>query len=575
MNAKTVVEGAWQAKKSQEGSWLVFDEQLTLQRGDETLELTLVWRHQERSDAVVWQAIDELSSEFYVIYESERAEDVSATNTTLSLPSKLVVSLPYRATLGDHHVRFSGPLSETLDTLRGALDLLSPGEVLEILACLLVLVEVADNRGLSLATVSPQDIYVHENKCLLVNPYQLYAHDSATVVRQDNLVGFSAPECFGINGREIGQYTNTFWLGAMAFYLISGAVPPSCRVSSFAPLLVPRDYQPRFPMGWDEIILKAMDREVSLRHETPRAFYEELVGAHEEIRSRYENLELKSLSIVSQVETHVGYAKAANNRVNQDAVYQAYDPVTGDRLVVVADGVSTASYGSGDIASQLLIAVAKECWLSYVDLSPKPSPQHVVSEIIRRGNNDICDYISHKYGTEIPNFNDSMGTTALVAFFHGQTMTLAAIGDSPAYLITPEHAHCITREHNLFTMSTIGGYPPSELILMPSRQALTQCLGIFEILDGKIVSTEPNFDLYEVPLLPGDKILLTTDGLTDYADPEPNLAIDLITNIIREEDHPGIAALRLIVLANRGGGGDNIGVGVIFVSEEEIGDVDK
>jgi serine/threonine protein phosphatase PrpC len=56
---------------------------------------------------------------------------------------------------------------------------------------------------------------------------------------------------------------------------------------------------------------------------------------------------------------------------------------------------------------------------------------------------------------------------------------------------------------------------------------------------------------------------MTTDGLVDFAGANSFAAEDNIHAVLTSEPDPALACLELVLLANRGGGGDNIGVGII------------
>ena len=63
-------------------------------------------------------------------------------------------------------------------------------------------------------------------------------------------------------------------------------------------------------------------------------------------------------------------------------------------------------------------------------------------------------------------------------------------------------------------------------------------------------------------LLPGDRLILCSDGLVDFVAATPRVAIETIVAMTAAEPVPPLLALELIMAANRGGGGDNIGVAI-------------
>ena len=159
-----------------------------------------------------------------------------------------------------------------------------------------------------------------------------------------------------------------------------------------------------------------------------------------------------------------------------------------------------------------------------------------------------------------------MGTTALTAFIDGDQITIGSLGDSRAYILRDGHMECLTRDHNLATMRIIEGFPADECLSIPQGAALARCLGTFEIHNGMLEATMPEPDLMTFRILPGDIILLATDGLIDFAGPDPRTAERNIKTVLEGEEIPSLACLRLILLANDGGGEDNIGVAVLRVT---------
>ena len=68
--------------------------------------------------------------------------------------------------------------------------------------------------------------------------------------------------------------------------------------------------------------------------------------------------------------------------------------------------------------------------------------------------------------------------------------------------------------------------------------------------------------MYPVELVPGDRLLLCSDGLTGMVPP------DDIAATLRRESDPRRAAAQLVDAANAAGGEDNITVVVVAVTDE-------
>ena len=81
---------------------------------------------------------------------------------------------------------------------------------------------------------------------------------------------------------------------------------------------------------------------------------------------------------------------------------------------------------------------------------------------------------------------------------------------------------------------------------------LTRCLGLEDDIEVTIGA---------LPVGPGDRILLCSDGLTD------SLSDEVIRSVILSTSGPGEACRMLVELANRNGGRDNITAVLIFFDE--------
>jgi PPM family protein phosphatase len=149
-----------------------------------------------------------------------------------------------------------------------------------------------------------------------------------------------------------------------------------------------------------------------------------------------------------------------------------------------------------------------------------------------------------------------MGTTLTAGtLVTGGTLLIGHVGDSRAYMFRDGDLRRITTDHShVEELVRDGKITEDEAAVHPMRSVITRALGIDETVD---------VDMYPVELLPGDRVVLCSDGLTDMVHE------DAIAGELRRESDAKRAAARLVDTANRAGGVDNITVVVIAVTDEE------
>jgi hypothetical protein len=128
----------------------------------------------------------------------------------------------------------------------------------------------------------------------------------------------------------------------------------------------------------------------------------------------------------------------------------------------------------------------------------------------------------------------------------GDTVYLAQVGDSRAYLVRGGIAAQITKDQSLMQkLVEAGELTQEEAEQSERRNIILQALG-----------PEPNIkvDLTAQQLRRGDTLVLCSDGLSGQVKPEE------IARIVSEEQDLVTACKRLIDLANENGGPDNITV---------------
>ncbi len=143
-----------------------------------------------------------------------------------------------------------------------------------------------------------------------------------------------------------------------------------------------------------------------------------------------------------------------------------------------------------------------------------------------------------------------MGTTMTLAIFSAGALEIGHIGDSRAYLLRDGALGQLTRDHSLMAdMIASGELTPEQAAVHPFRSVVTRAIG----MESRVVVDRVAHDL-----LPGDRVLLCSDGLTTM------LTHAEVAALLAGGAAPAAAAA-LIEAANRAGGYDNISVVVVDV----------
>ncbi len=234
--------------------------------------------------------------------------------------------------------------------------------------------------------------------------------------------------------------------------------------------------------------------------------------------------------------TDVGRVRSAN----EDS-FSCFEPANRKQmsakgyLLAICDGMGGAV--GGKTASEMALNTISEIYYSQKDRDPSGA----LSDAIVEANRRIFDRAQTETGLK------GMGTTAVIAVLLGGELHLAHVGDSRCYLVREGEIRQLTEDHSLVhQMVRDGLITPEEARNHPEGHILNRSIG---------VSPEVEADLLQppLPLRPGDRIILCSDGLTgQVSDDEIQAAI--------ESAPPQVAVEKLIALANERGGPDNITV---------------
>ncbi len=529
--------------------------------GPKSQQFTLATPHPGFDYSSFWQAKDEKGEPYLVCvhYPVSGKKPIPDACTPYLVPEYL-----HGTMLKTQVVIYDLKDRTTLDMWRKAHATPDPDTIYEMLHSVAKTMNDIIATGHNEIRISPYTVVVGSDNSIRlmgIAAFDMSWNERCAQTYHQDSIACVPPECSGYLQRRLSPKQSAYILGVLAFYLITGVNPPVCEAMDYEIALLPRAFVPGFPVGWDEIINQALHPNPELRYPSPDAFMQALAEGLEHIHKR--NTSSGPYDYDIAIDTHIGVGKRLRCPVNQDAVFLKESDDKQRILLVVGDGVSTSTYGSGDIASGLLVETAQKIWDKELAGTEAIDPRAIAGHIMEQTNQAICQYIRERYADKSPTSAECMGTTALIAIVENGIMTLASIGDSRAYIIRDGFLSCITRDHNLFTIGIVNGLSVSLCANHPHAGSLVQCLGYY--VDNEAEPEELSFDTYTVHLLPDDNILLTTDGILDYIDCEISVSETKIAEIVLEAPDAAHACADMIIQANLGGGGDNCGVGLIRV----------
>jgi protein phosphatase len=181
--------------------------------------------------------------------------------------------------------------------------------------------------------------------------------------------------------------------------------------------------------------------------------------------------------------------------------------------IFVADGMGRL--GIGEAASRLAISTFAHLVLHYGRWNLRVDPR-IADEVIQRG---LRFYRSiDELVTETAQETSGMGTTLTVAYIADDTLFLAHVGHSRAYVLRKTTLTQLTRDQTLAQRLEAGAPPaPMPLAAHDLGHLLTDAIG------GRAGS--PSIQIGRIRLEPDDCLLLCTNGLTDVVDHESIRAI--------------------------------------------------
>jgi serine/threonine protein phosphatase PrpC len=227
-------------------------------------------------------------------------------------------------------------------------------------------------------------------------------------------------------------------------------------------------------------------------------------------------------------------------------------------LFVLSDGMG--GLAAGEVASRLAVdTIVANCRDAEANPSLPFSGEHIsgVSEVSNRLASAARMANSAVYETAEKNGVQQMGATLDAVRFTDERMSLVHVGDSRVYRLRGEQFEQLTNDHSFVAEQLrMGRMTAEEAEASHLRNVLVRALGI----DAQV-----ELDVSEELVVPGDTILLCSDGLTR------ELSDAQIAAALAAGKSPKKAAAHLIDLAKQAGGGDNITAIVVRRRGEPMG----
>jgi PPM family protein phosphatase len=254
-------------------------------------------------------------------------------------------------------------------------------------------------------------------------------------------------------------------------------------------------------------------------------------------------------TIVAAAVTHVGNVRDHN----EDSHLVDAD----DGVFIVCDGMG--GHAAGEVASALGVRITREQWggaatqkaiNDWAQAATLEARRTLVSAVkagVMTAHRAICEQATEDSSKK------GMGTTFTGMLVAGGDAIIAHAGDSRAYLVRGGIAMQLTEDHTLLARLMAAGLPMNEgQDVHRWKGVITNALGFGD--DTKVIT-------FIVPLSDGDKLLLCSDGVSEYVTEVE------VGQVLAAQPSPARAAQKFVDMALERGGEDNATALVIKVVE--------
>ncbi|MEW5855355.1 MAG: protein phosphatase 2C domain-containing protein, partial [Myxococcota bacterium] len=494
------------------------------------------------------------------------------------LPDRRVLRMSAEVAVGGRTVRVYPRVSGI--TVREWVHDVTPPDPLDVLHWGIQLCEVVENihgAGLCVYSLDPDAVLRTPSLDAVLVGLERLPHagepplDVHTATAAPEVVHRVAPLC--------GIPSDVYTVAAVIHAVLAGREfwpPPPGMSAVLVHQQSPRTFRPELPLGIWPRLAPALHPDPTRRMPHLAALKEALRGAQTAVQLR--GSPARGVRVDGWQDTHIGVGKARRGGVQQDRVYLEMTGEGALAVGAVADGVSHAILGDGGTAAQHTAeAVSKVAQLVF-DSVGQPRSQAERHGLLQQALDNATDAICQDANTNYPPLTGDtsgvMASTLVMTLVEDGVASILSVGDSRVYLFDGEVCEAVTVDHDRRTEAMRAGMDAFSAASLEAGGALTRAVGrVLRDMDGRLVSSPSAGDYYDVPLLPGDRLLLCSDGLPDYALPLGQAALspcaveDVLAEVLQRLPDPASASHELIGLANSNGGHDNVSVVLLVVRE--------
>lgn len=257
------------------------------------------------------------------------------------------------------------------------------------------------------------------------------------------------------------------------------------------------------------------------------------------------------------LQSHVGCVR----QINQDACLQMrFTSIEKSvqhetHLVVMIDGMGGEAEGD-KAASLALRTIAQDVVGSNLTLKDQRATSPLLPESQRERNKLLLERALKKANRTIYEYAErdihrrGMGCTITAALLEPDEVTIGHVGDTRGYLWRDGNLKRLTTDHSLVgRLVEMGQLTEEEARNSPQRSIIYRAMG---------TNPDVEVDLYHQALRPGDRLILSSDGVWEY------FMNDELERIVGEYDAPEPIANKLVEICLARGADDNATVAVVF-----------